>query len=67
MNKFKNLITSQSFRYLSQFVKKLNNSSYFNIFNLKNEFAINEEQLAKTFKSMQMIYHPDKTAKLDQV
>lgn len=53
-------------RCFSQFVK-LNSSNYFSIFNFKREFAINEVQLANKFKSMQMLYHPDKTSQLDNV
>ena len=56
----------QRLRRFSQFVK-LDNSNYFNVFDFKSEFSINEERLAKAFKSMQMLYHPDKTARLDQV
>lgn len=56
----------QRLRSFSQFVK-LDNSNYFKVFDFKSEFTLDEERLAKVFKSMQMLYHPDKTARLDQV
>lgn len=66
VNKLINFNRLKHLRCLSQFIK-LSKDNYFDIFRIKNEFVINEEQLAKQFKSMQMLYHPDKTAKLDQV
>ena len=67
MIKFRSFLGGlQRLRRFSQFVK-LDNSNYFKVFDFKSEFTLDEERLSKVFKSMQMLYHPDKTARLDQV
>ena len=67
MIKLRSLLSGlQRLRRFSQFVK-LDKSNYFKVFDFKSEFSLDEERLAKAFKSMQMLYHPDKTARLDQV